>query len=212
MCPTDSPPCPAGAPLHEPQALFAKAKVAYSWCCVRCIVAPPSGTTKWQNLKMETWARVQAAAPRRACACRSERQLYSEVSRRGVVLLPALLASSVATAKAARADDCQLQSSPSGLKFCELKEGDGADAQAGTLIRAHYAGKLESNGKQFDSSYDRGRPLTFRVGGGEVIKGSFRTWLTVIDPVLVARMHCSITSVTLQAGTWAYRAPKACRR
>jgi FKBP-type peptidyl-prolyl cis-trans isomerase len=37
--------------------------------------------------------------------------------------------------------------------------------------RAHYAGKLESNGQQFDSSYDRGRPLTFKVGAGEVIKG-----------------------------------------
>jgi FKBP-type peptidyl-prolyl cis-trans isomerase len=33
--------------------------------------------------------------------------------------------------------------------------------------RAHYVGSLQSNGKQFDSSYDRRRPLTFRVGGGE---------------------------------------------
>ncbi|KAL3609669.1 hypothetical protein D5086_000689, partial [Populus alba] len=35
---------------------------------------------------------------------------------------------------------------------------------------AHYVGKLES-GKIFDSSYNRGKPLTFRVGVGEVIKG-----------------------------------------
>jgi peptidylprolyl isomerase len=39
------------------------------------------------------------------------------------------------------------------------------------ICRAHYAGRLESSGKQFDSSYDRGRPLTFKVGSGEVIKG-----------------------------------------
>lgn len=34
--------------------------------------------------------------------------------------------------------------------------------------QAHYVGKLE-NGKVFDSSYNRGKPLTFRVGVGEVI-------------------------------------------
>lgn len=34
-------------------------------------------------------------------------------------------------------------------------------------FQAHYVGRLE-NGKIFDSSYDRGRPLTFRVGVGEV--------------------------------------------
>lgn len=33
--------------------------------------------------------------------------------------------------------------------------------------QAHYVGKLE-NGKVFDSSYNRGKPLTFRVGVGEV--------------------------------------------
>lgn len=34
-------------------------------------------------------------------------------------------------------------------------------------MQAHYVGKLE-NGKVFDSSYNRGKPLTFRVGVGEV--------------------------------------------
>jgi peptidylprolyl isomerase len=33
--------------------------------------------------------------------------------------------------------------------------------------QAHYVGKLE-NGKVFDSSYNRGKPLSFRVGVGEV--------------------------------------------
>jgi FK506-binding protein 2 len=34
----------------------------------------------------------------------------------------------------------------------------------------HYRGTLE-NGKQFDASYDRGQPLNFTVGQGQVIKG-----------------------------------------
>ena len=34
----------------------------------------------------------------------------------------------------------------------------------------HYVGKL-LDGRQFDSSYDRGKPLDFIVGIGQVIKG-----------------------------------------
>ena len=50
-------------------------------------------------------------------------------------------------------------------------EGNGAVVQAGQKIKAHYAGKLQSNGTKFDSSYDRGQPLEFVVGAGQVIKG-----------------------------------------
>ena len=34
-------------------------------------------------------------------------------------------------------------------------------------LQAHYIGRLP-DGKVFDSSYNRGKPLTFRVGVGEV--------------------------------------------
>lgn len=59
---------------------------------------------------------------------------------------------------------------PSGLKYTELKEGTGASPQPGQTVSVHYVGKLE-NGKQFDSSYDRGQPSDFRFGVGAVIKG-----------------------------------------
>ncbi|BBN01301.1 peptidylprolyl isomerase [Marchantia polymorpha subsp. ruderalis] len=59
---------------------------------------------------------------------------------------------------------------PSGLAFCDTSIGSGIEAQKGMLIKAHYTGKLE-NGTVFDSSYNRGKPLTFRVGVGEVIRG-----------------------------------------
>jgi peptidylprolyl isomerase len=35
----------------------------------------------------------------------------------------------------------------------------------------HYTGRLADSGRVFDSSYERGRPLTFRVGVHEVITG-----------------------------------------
>lgn len=41
---------------------------------------------------------------------------------------------------------------------------------AGKLCRAHYRGTL-NDGTQFDSSYDRGQPLEFICGVGQMIKG-----------------------------------------
>ncbi|CAN1169366.1 Peptidyl-prolyl cis-trans isomerase FKBP13, chloroplastic [Linum perenne] len=74
------------------------------------------------------------------------------------------------TAEAAEAAPCELASTPSGLAFCDKVLGTGPEAVKGQLIKAHYVGKLE-NGQVFDSSYNRGKPLTFRVGVGEVIQG-----------------------------------------
>jgi len=52
----------------------------------------------------------------------------------------------------------------------DVEEGTGPSPVAGQTIRCHYTGKL-TTGFTFDSSYDRGRPLTFNVGVGQVIKG-----------------------------------------
>ncbi|XP_010684291.2 peptidyl-prolyl cis-trans isomerase FKBP13, chloroplastic [Beta vulgaris subsp. vulgaris] len=80
-----------------------------------------------------------------------------------------ILASILVSSEFAEAS-CDFTSSPSGLAFCDQIVGTGPQASKGQLIKAHYTGKLE-NGKVFDSSYNRGKPLTFRVGAQEVIKG-----------------------------------------
>jgi cyclophilin family peptidyl-prolyl cis-trans isomerase len=60
---------------------------------------------------------------------------------------------------------------PSGLMYVVEAEGTGTDTPApGTMVKAHYTGKL-LDGKKFDSSYDRGEPISFPVGQGRVIKG-----------------------------------------
>jgi peptidylprolyl isomerase len=59
---------------------------------------------------------------------------------------------------------------PSGLKYVEVKIGTGATAAAGQQVSVHYTGTLES-GQKFDSSLDRGTPFQFNLGGGQVIKG-----------------------------------------
>ncbi|KAI5921049.1 hypothetical protein F4810DRAFT_679929 [Camillea tinctor] len=43
--------------------------------------------------------------------------------------------------------------------------------RSGDFIEVHYKGTLASNGNKFDASYDRGKPFSFALGGGRVIKG-----------------------------------------
>jgi len=43
--------------------------------------------------------------------------------------------------------------------------------QKGDKIQVHYKGSLASDGSEFDASYNRGSPLSFTVGSGQVIKG-----------------------------------------
>ncbi|MCZ7648204.1 MAG: FKBP-type peptidyl-prolyl cis-trans isomerase [Planctomycetota bacterium] len=52
----------------------------------------------------------------------------------------------------------------SGLQYQSLKEGDGAAPTAESTVKTHYKGTL-LNGKVFDSSYDRGEPIEFRLNG-----------------------------------------------
>ena len=59
---------------------------------------------------------------------------------------------------------------PSGLKYIEIKEGDGATPQKGQTVVVHYTGTLE-DGTKFDSSRDRNQPFSFRLGVGQVIQG-----------------------------------------
>jgi FKBP-type peptidyl-prolyl cis-trans isomerase len=56
------------------------------------------------------------------------------------------------------------------LKINNVQEGSGAEAVTGKRVTVHYVGKL-TDGKQFDSSVDRGQPFSFNLGAGEVIKG-----------------------------------------
>lgn len=60
---------------------------------------------------------------------------------------------------------------PSGLQYVVTQKGAGTDTpSSGTLVKAHYTGKL-LDGTKFDSSLDRGEPISFPVGQGRVIKG-----------------------------------------
>ena len=78
----------------------------------------------------------------------------------------------------------------SGLQYKVIKEGAGAIPKADSKVEVHYKGTL-TDGKVFDSSYDRGEPASFPVNG--VIKGWTEAlqlmkvgskWQVVIPPEL----------------------------
>lgn len=58
----------------------------------------------------------------------------------------------------------------SGLYYIEKKKGTGKKAEPGTTVVVHYTGTTV-DGRVFDSSLQRGTPLTIVLGRGEVIKG-----------------------------------------
>jgi len=60
---------------------------------------------------------------------------------------------------------------PTELVIEDVSVGDGAEAQAGDQIKAHYVGVAWSSGEEFDASWNRGAPLDFQVGVGQVIPG-----------------------------------------
>ncbi len=67
--------------------------------------------------------------------------------------------------------DPHLGPEPTDLEVTDLSVGDGAEAQAGSTVSVHYVGIAHSTGEEFDASYNRGEPLQFRLGVGQVISG-----------------------------------------
>lgn len=61
-------------------------------------------------------------------------------------------------------------STGSGLKYLMLSEGTGLSPVPGQKVKVHYTGFL-TDGTKFDSSVDRGEPIEFVLGVGQVIKG-----------------------------------------
>ena len=57
-----------------------------------------------------------------------------------------------------------------GLQIVDLESGEGVEACAGQSVVVHYTGWL-TDGSKFDSSVDRDRPFSFRLGVGQVIAG-----------------------------------------
>ncbi|MGG2463383.1 FKBP-type peptidyl-prolyl cis-trans isomerase [Streptomyces sp. RGM 3693] len=60
---------------------------------------------------------------------------------------------------------------PTDLEIVDLWEGDGPVAKVGDTVSVHYVGVSFSTGEEFDASWNRGKPLQFQLGAGQVIQG-----------------------------------------
>lgn len=60
---------------------------------------------------------------------------------------------------------------PADLVIHDEIVGDGVEAAPGMTVSAHYVGVAFSTGEEFDASWNRGAPLDFRLGVGQVIVG-----------------------------------------
>lgn len=71
--------------------------------------------------------------------------------------------------------DCERMSN--GVFVCNQEDGNGAPIKPGGDVNAHYKGYFFS-GKEFDSSYKRNKPLSFKVG--QMISG-WNEWLVTVN-------------------------------
>jgi peptidylprolyl isomerase len=60
---------------------------------------------------------------------------------------------------------------PTELQKTDIVKGKGRRAQAGETLDVDYVGISWSTGAQFDASWDRGQPISFPLGAGQVIPG-----------------------------------------
>lgn len=60
---------------------------------------------------------------------------------------------------------------PADLVVHDVTAGNGSRAAEGRRITVHYVSALFSSGEEFDASWDRGAPVSFRLGVGRVLPG-----------------------------------------
>lgn len=87
----------------------------------------------------------------------------------------------------------------SGLMYVPIQSGSGPSVSKGAVVQVHYTGVL-SNGKKFDSSRDRGQPISFTLGRGEVIPG----WDIGIEGMKKGEMRRLLIAYPLAYGEGGY--------
>mmetsp|Transcript_14196 Transcript_14196/g.22333 ORF Transcript_14196/g.22333 Transcript_14196/m.22333 type:complete len:184 (-) Transcript_14196:22-573(-) len=117
----------------------------------------------------------------------TSKEASTTVDRRSFLGSAAAIGAAAATggmsAELAVADDdySDFTTTESGLKYKITREGDGAVPAAGQTVKTQYTGWLDGfdSIRKFDSSRDRGRPFSFKVGAGQVIRGWDEAFLSM---------------------------------
>ncbi|KAG2654091.1 photosynthetic NDH subunit of lumenal location 4, chloroplastic-like [Panicum virgatum] len=115
--------------------------------------------------------------------CHAAAPQAASAGRRGMLALGGFLASAALLGPAGDAGAtrieyyatvgdklCDMNLVKSGLAYCDVEVGTGAQPPRGELINVHYTARFP-DGTVFDSTYKRGRPLTMRIGAGKILRG-----------------------------------------
>ena len=97
-----------------------------------------------------------------------------EVSRRGALATVLATITGVLALSDESADAQHAVTTPSGLKYIDVKVGTGPSPHTGQTCVMNYTGWLYNGGKKgakFDSSLDHGEPFEFKIGLHQVIAG-----------------------------------------
>ncbi|MDP9095861.1 MAG: FKBP-type peptidyl-prolyl cis-trans isomerase [Pseudomonadota bacterium] len=89
-------------------------------------------------------------------------------------ILAFILAGAISIAMTASAAPADTVTTPSGLQYRDEVVGTGPTPKPGQTVNVHYTGWLYdqgTKGAKFDSSRDRSKPFSFRLGQGQVIAG-----------------------------------------
>ena len=86
-----------------------------------------------------------------------------------IVMLLATVWMNAQAKKKPAAKKVEMTTTASGLKYHDVKTGEGPEVKEGDRIEVHYTGTF-TNGKMFDSSIPRKKPFEVHVGRGGVIK------------------------------------------
>ena len=76
----------------------------------------------------------------------------------------------IAADKAAEELAAGFETTESGLRYQMIIKGTGKKAEKGKIVSVHYKGTL-ADGKEFDNSFKRKKPIEFPLGQGYVIEG-----------------------------------------
>lgn len=95
---------------------------------------------------------------------------YGQTKKKGTTHRRKTHAAASNTAKPSTSPTSNAVTTESGLTYVITHHTEGRKPNPGETVSVHYTGTL-TDGTKFDSSRDRGTPITFPLGVGKVIKG-----------------------------------------
>jgi peptidylprolyl isomerase len=144
-------------------------KLYYALVILLAIALPACGGAAAPEVASTTEAEV--AAETTSEAEMAEEAVVAPETDEEVDLVPATEeAAAQPAAPQLEVSEEDLETTASGLQYAIVEEGSGESPEPGDVVSVHYTGTL-TDGTTFDSSYQRGEPIKFPVGIGQVIPG-----------------------------------------